>query len=214
MNLNQRIAEIVPKMGGWCSIEKGQELALAVLKLKAKLVIELGVFEGRSLLPMAMALKEQGSGIIWGVDPWNNQDAKEGYDGVNAEWWGTVDLEGVYQRFLGHIKKAGVEEQVRIFRRKSDDIVPPPVIDLVHLDALHTDQAVKDVERFAPKIRVGGYLFADDITWQGGGVARAVEKLLTMGFVKIFDRDTGAMFERKPISQKGVPKKRKKKAAK
>jgi len=213
-NLNQRIEALIPTVGGWCSVQKAQELALAVLKIKAQVVIELGVFEGRSLLGMAMAMKEQGSGIVWAVDPWAKEPATEGYDKVNADWWGSVDFEGVHQRFLGHLEKAGVKDFVRVIRRKSDDVIPPHEICMVHLDGQHTDQAIKDVERFAPNIRQGGYIWVDDINWSGGGVARAVEKLKTMGFVHRFDRDTGAMFERVPMNRKYVKKVIKKKAKK
>jgi len=213
--LNQRIAELIPTMGGWCSVQKAQELALAVLKSKAQVVVELGVFEGRSCLPVAMALKEQGSGVIWAIDPWSNESAKEGYDGENEKWWGSVDLESVHQKFLSHIEKTGVHDYVRVLRRKSDDVIPPHEIDLLHLDGQHTDQTIKDVERYASKVKCGGFVFVDDLQWVGGGVGRAVEKLLTMGFVKLFDRDTGAMFERVPMNRKHVKKaaakKRKKK---
>jgi len=212
-NLNSRIAALIPTMGGWCTVQKAQELALAVLKSKAQVVVELGVFEGRSCLPVAMALKEQGSGVVWAVDPWSNDAAKEGYDGENEKWWGSIDLEAVHQKFLGHVEKAGVQDQVRVLRRKSDDVIPPHEIDLVHLDGQHTDQTIKDVERYASKVRVGGFVFVDDIQWHGGGVGRAVEKLLTMGFVKLFDRDTGAMFERVPM-RKPVPKKKAKRKGK
>lgn len=197
-NLHARIAALVPNMDGWCSVEKANDLALAVIKLRASVTIELGVWGGRSLLPLAMAHQEQNHGIVYAVDPWSNAASVEFQNEANTNWWGKVDHEMIYQRFLAHLKNQGVEQFVKVVRAKSDDFDPPQVVDCLHVDANHSDQAVKDVERFASKVRVGGFCFLDDINWEGGGVKRAADKLLTMGFVKLFDRDTGAMFERLP----------------
>lgn len=216
--LNQRIAELLngPMKGqGWCTPAKANDLSLAILKTNAKVVVEVGVFFGSSLLPMAMACAEQKQGICWAIDPWDREAAIEGYDGENAEWWGNkVDFEHVHRTFLNYIDSLGVRDYVRVIRRKSDDVIPPHEIDLLHLDGQHTDQTIKDVERFASKVKCGGFVFVDDLKWQGGGVGRAVEKLLTMGFVKLFDRDTGAMFERVPMKKVKAAKKKVKKKGK
>lgn len=195
-NLQAKIAAIVPTITGWCSVEKGQDLALAVIKTKSAVTVEIGCWGGRSLIPMAMAHAEQQAGIVWAIDPWSPQASTEGYDTVNANWWGSQNHEAVYQGFLLSLKTTGVEQYVKVVRQKSDDVEPPPAIDVLHLDGQHTDQAVKDIARFAPAVVPKGFVFIDDIGWSGGGVGRAVEKLLTMGFVKVFDRDTGAMFQR------------------
>lgn len=197
-NLHGRIAALVPRVTGWCSPEKAQDLALAVIKLRASVTVEIGVWGGRSCLPMALAHQEQNHGVVWAIDPWSPAASSEGYEKVNADWWGAQNHEAVYRVFLAHLKDQGLEQFVKVIRQKSDDVEPPQVVDILHLDGQHTDQAVRDIERFAPRVRVGGFVFVDDINWSGGGVARSVEKLLSMGFVKIFDRDTGAMFERVP----------------
>jgi len=36
----------------------------------------------------------------------------------------------------------------------------------------------------------------DDIAWVGGGVRRAVDVLEALGFVRLYDIGTGAMFQR------------------
>lgn len=210
-NLQHQIALIVPTITGWCTVEKAQDLVLAVLKLKASVSVEIGVWGGRSLVPIALAHKEQKHGTVWAIDPWSPVASTEGYDKVNADWWGSQNHEAVYQRFLAVLKEQGVEDYVRVMRRKSDDVIPPSKIDFLHVDGQHTDQAVKDVERFASKVVPGGFVFVDDVQWSGGGVGRAVEKLLTMGFVKLFDRDTGAMFQRQQKPGKRGPDKAKRK---
>lgn len=194
-------------MDGWCSVEKANDLALAVIKLRAAVTVEVGVYGGRSVAPMALACAEQDFGVVWAIDPWDQKASAEGYDPVNANWWGNLDHEMIYQRFLAHLKANGLERFVKIIRKRSDDVEPPKVLDIFHLDGQHTDQAVKDIERFAPNIRAGGFCFVDDIQWSGGGVGRAVDKLMGMGFVKLFDRDTGAMFQRE-TAKPSAPKKK------
>lgn len=207
--LHSRISALLngPMKGqGWCTPEKGNDLALAVIKTKAQVVVEIGVFFGSSLLPMAMACAEQGHGVVWAIDPWSRDAAIEGYDGVNADWWGNkVDLESVYQTFLMHLKVQGVEKYVKVVRARSDDVEPPPEIDILNVDGQHTDQASRDVERYASRVKLNGFCYMDDIDGWYGAPARAVEKLIALGFVKLFNRDTGAMFQR--IS---VPVKKKK----
>lgn len=187
---------------------------MAVIKLRSSVTIELGVWGGRSCIPLALAHREQGHGIVYAVDPWSREASIENQNEANAGWWGSVDHESVYRQFMAHLKAQGLEEYVKVIRQRSDDFTPPDVVDFVHVDANHSDQAIRDVERYCSKVRAGGFVFADDIKWEGGGVERAVEKLLTMGFVKIFDRDTGAMFQRVPkptaIRKKRVVKKVKK----
>lgn len=214
--LPQQIATIVPTVTGWCSIEKAQDLALAVIKLRSSITVEIGVWGGRSCIPMALAHKEQKHGVVWAIDPWSPEASTEGYDKVNADWWGAQNHEAVYQAFLAHLKINGLEDYVRVMRRKSDDVLPPEKIDVLHVDGQHTEQAVRDVERYAARVVRNGFVFVDDISWSLGGPQRAVDRLLTMGFVKIFDCDTGAMFQRIEITEKrkagwpkGKPRKKK-----
>jgi len=55
---------------------------------------------------------------------------------------------------------------------------------------------VKDVERFGPKVVVGGYAFCDDIGWTGGKVSEAITKLMLLGFKQFYALDQGALFQR------------------
>ena len=214
--LNERIAALVPRMDGWCTVEKGCDLALAVIKLRAAVSVEIGVFGGRSLLPIALAHQGQDFGVVWAIDPWNPAASVIGQNEVNANWWGHCDHETIYQRFLAHVKTQGVDRYVKIIRQESDSVEPPPVIDLLHIDGNHSDQTIRDVSRFASKVRPGGFCFVDDLHW-AKGVETAVDNLLAMGFVKLFVRDTGAMFQREaprtdaPKKKGGWPKGKKRK---
>ena len=67
MNLFSQI-EALPMIGDWCPLDKAKTLAAMVLALRPAVVVEIGVWRGSSLLPMALALKELGRGQIVGVD--------------------------------------------------------------------------------------------------------------------------------------------------
>lgn len=183
---------------GWCTPEKGWDLAMAVIKTKAEVSVEIGVLYGSSLLPLALAHAEQDHGVVYAIDPWTREAGTDGYDGKNLEWWGSLDYENIYRTFLYNLKANGVEKYVKVLRQKSDDVEVPDKIDCLHIDGQHTDQASRDVERFAPRVGSGKFCFVDDISGWNGAPARAVERLMTFGYTKLFERGTGAMFQRTP----------------
>jgi len=43
-----------------------------------------------------------------------------------------------------------------------------------------------DIQRIAPKIRVGGIVVLDDIFWVGGAILRGIDYLQESGFVEIY----------------------------
>jgi len=55
--LKQRVAQEVPNLYGWCSPEKAQHLVDLVLETKPQVCVDIGTFGGRSLFPVASALK-------------------------------------------------------------------------------------------------------------------------------------------------------------
>ena len=176
---------------GWCPLEKALDLAATVVALRPKVVVETGVYGGRSLLPMALACEAVGCGTCIGIDPWSPQASGEGYDAENAAWWGKLDHEGVRASFYANMALLGVKDRIVVHRMKSDDAPVPEVIDLLHLDSQHTEQAVREVNRFAANVRVGGVVVFDDIEWQNSGdmpVKRAMKTLIPMGFVELYRR--------------------------
>ena len=181
---------------GWCSIEKALELADTITSNKMERIVEIGVFAGRSLIPMALACKHQGFGKVVGIDPWQPQASVEGQTGENMTWWSKLDHDAIYAEFLRCVAILGVEPYVDVQRLRSDDFFPIGPIQLLHVDGNHSDQALRDAERYAPLVPVGGYTYLDDLGWQGGGVTRAMYAIQEMGFEKQYDRDTGAMFKR------------------
>jgi len=149
---------------GWCTVPKALDLVAAVVTLRPKTVVELGVWGGRSFIPMAMACKHLEAGKCIGIDPWKADASCEGYDAANVAWWSKQDHDKILQDFSRHIQRLSLEKFVDIQRKKSDDAEVPDVIDLLHIDGLHTYEAVRhDYETWLPKLSANGLVMFHDI---------------------------------------------------
>ena len=63
------------------------------------MVVEIGVWGGKSLVPMANALRANGSGKIYGIDPWDNQESiKEIMNEANLEFWNRADHSSILDK--------------------------------------------------------------------------------------------------------------------
>ncbi len=184
----------------WCTREKACVLAAMVVSLRAKLVVEIGVWRGGSLLPMALAMQSLGRGRVVGIDPWSAKASIEGQNETNAKWWGGVSHEESYQFFNERITELGLGNIVTTLRSSSDDVDIGAngleQIDIWHCDGNHSIQAFHDVCKYAPLIRVGGIAIMDDVGWEGGGVDAGVEKLISFGFSPLYKLETGIVFQR------------------
>jgi len=201
------ITELLPRLTGWCSERKALALAISVYANRPLVGVEIGVWAGRSLFPVAMAMRDLGKGIIHAVDPWSPNASVEGYDKANADWWGSkANHDVAYKQFLSAVVSTGTTAHIEVHRCKSDAFDPPNEIDYLHVDGQHTEQAIKDVKRFAAKVRIGGLVFMDDIHWFLDGeqkrfeVLKAVDELTEIGFKMLYTleggTDDGAMFQR------------------
>ncbi len=202
------------RIEGWCTVAKACDLAAAVFALRPSVAVEIGIFGGSSLIPIAMAMRVNAYGQVIGIDPWSAVESAKGQTGANLEWWSALDHEAIYRGFMEAVNSEGVANQTVALRQTSDQSKPPDVIDLLHVDGNHGEQAFRDIERFAPNVRVGGLCYLDDIGWDGGAVGRGAEWVLKNGFAKLYDRDGGAMFQRvKPmrLARRGRPPKAEKK---
>ena len=184
---------------GWCSKEKAIALASAVLMLRPSLVAEIGIWSGKSFIPMALALKQVGKGRIIGVDPWKADESAKEMTGEDLKWWANVDHEAIFQQFTKWIADTGVGPFTEIHRCRSDKFDTKKMlddhglIDLLHIDGSHGEQAsIYDVEHFARFVRVGGLLYFDDVAW----AKVAADKLPQMGFHKLYTIDGGVMCQR------------------
>lgn len=197
--LNNRIAVAIPTIEGWCPIEKAQRMAKAIIETKCDLSVELGVFGGRGVISMAMAHNEIGNGISWGFDPWEKSASLDGDIGEeHVKWWTKLDHEAIYKKFVQSVLKHDVLERCRWTRIKSEQaskIFDDESIGVIHADSNHSEKVSSDeVLRWSPKIKHGGYWFADDIDWPTTKLAQ--ELLPKNGFKLIENHVKWAVYKK------------------
>lgn len=196
-DLFARIESVRASVPGWCTPEKAQILAALIVGYRPKTVLEIGVFGGSSFFPMAMAMAHINDGIVIGCDPWDRQLAVSAQlEEASRKWWDECDLEGIHKDFMMRISAWGLNEFCVIHRMQSKFLRPPANLGLLHIDGAHNDEAVRDVVRFSYSVIRGGFVVLDDLAWIGGGVTRAEARLLQLSFVKLYNVDTGAVYQK------------------
>jgi Methyltransferase domain len=176
--LRQQIAATVDSIqldgGGGASLLKSYLLADLIVAEPIKRVVEIGVYRGRLLLPLALVFKWGGSGEIVGIDPYSAAAAVQ-TDNHNAgidlrSWPDTVEWDALYEDVRQRISVLGIAGNCCVVRARSADVAarfPKGSIDLLHIDGNHDRIAVeRDLALYLPCVaRPGGYVVLDDVSW-------------------------------------------------
>jgi predicted O-methyltransferase YrrM len=149
---------------------------------KPKIIVEIGVFGGASVIPMAMALQAIGSGRVYGIDPWEAGESVVGMEDANYEWWNNLNHEDIYIGFINALIFNKLTNYCIPLRATSEQAAPLfDVIDMIHIDGNHSEEkSWKDVELYFDKVRSGGIIVFDDISWRdtsATGTKKAVDFL-------------------------------------
>lgn len=163
-----QVVEEISKLEGWLTPDRATELYDLVVKEKPDICLEIGVFGGQSLITIAMALRDVGAGIVYGVDPWKTEAAMEGENEANREWWSkNVDLHEVHTRTMGAIWRLKLDQWSVIVRAKSQHCpMLFGMVDLLIIDGNHSEVAsLRDATLYLPMVVSGGIVIADDIDW-------------------------------------------------
>lgn len=118
-------------------------------------VVELGTHMGFSALCIALALRDNNDGgKIYAIDTWEG-DAHTGAYGST-----------VYAKFMERRTQLGLESTIvplrMTFAQARSKV--PPAIDLLHIDGLHTWDAVnQDFTMYSPLVRKGGLILFHDV---------------------------------------------------
>ncbi|MGC4006335.1 MAG: class I SAM-dependent methyltransferase [Pirellulales bacterium] len=155
---------------GWCTPKKAAALAQSIYDIRPNLVVEIGIFGGRSLLPIAVSMKYLGQGVVYGIEPWSNSVAVEvPTNPTNDEWWSTVDLNAVKRACFEHLLKYDVIGQAKILECRSTEafMFLNGKIDMIHVDGNHSaEQALDDVKIAYNAVMSRGHIWMDDIRWE------------------------------------------------
>lgn len=152
----------------WCSKEKIDLLMDLILVEKPKKCVEVGVFTGSSLLPVAATLSFLNQGTIYAVDAWSNSEAIKNWSDLdpNKAWWSTVDMKAVYSTFDEMLNQWKLHPYCNILKMPSEiafDSIPDE-IDFLHLDGDYSEVgSSKDVETYLPKVKSGGYILLSNL---------------------------------------------------
>lgn len=164
------VESILPQLHGWCTLEKAKKFIELIEKNKPDICVEIGVFGGASLIPQALALKENEHGKIYGIDPWSKVSAlEEMVSEDHKNWWGGLDMDSIYQSCLQKIEQLGLQNYCELIKDKSENVCSRfknESIDLLHIDGNHSEVlSYKDAVNYLPKLKKGGYIMFDDIWW-------------------------------------------------
>lgn len=190
----------VPSIDGWCTADKAIDLVNLVLDRRPSLIVESGIFGGRSLFAMAMAVRENGFGQVWGVDPWTIEAALEGEESqANRDWWAkNVELEKIYRDFVQNTLNFGLLPHLNWIRSKGKvaaQLFTEQPIDLFHLDSNHSEAvSCLEVQTWGPKMAAKSIWIMDDADWPSQ--AKAIQMIKDWGFRVLHDRKSYIIFER------------------
>ncbi|HEY2810261.1 MAG TPA: class I SAM-dependent methyltransferase [Rhabdochlamydiaceae bacterium] len=168
VQLKKIVQLTAPLLTGWCSEEKAHAMLDLVLNVKPKVCVEIGVFGGASLLPMAFGLKYLDHGVIIGIDPWDYTECIKYLDPIedkeHVEWWSKIKLKDVYNSLLDKLLIYDLEDYCIILKQTSEQAS----VEIDHIDILHIDghrsekQSVDDVTLYLPKVTFNGYIWLND----------------------------------------------------
>lgn len=144
-------------------------------------IIEIGPFTGKSTCFMGRGVRESYKTMhIYSVDPWELLDIPISGTGLSI----AQTRAEAHELFRENVKKCGLADIITEFHGFSEDAAKrwnsPSPVGMVYVDGNHKYPMVrKDIELWAPKVKVGGYLVFDD--YNSPQVRRAVDELVQEG---------------------------------
>lgn len=151
----------------WCSREKAELMMDLVFLTRPQVCVEVGVYTGSSVLPVAAALKYLGSGHIYAIDAWSNEVAVKnvGINDPNYWWWWTLNMEQVKYQFISLLDEWALHRYCRVIHAPSERTADQiSEIDFLHLDGSMSEEgSLLDVQLFLPKVKSGGYILLSNL---------------------------------------------------
>lgn len=118
-------------------------------------VVELGVYNGLSFFAFCQSMVENNiDGVAYAIDCWEGDKHTDAYD--DSIFQDVQQYAREHYRGITYLMKMYFHEALPHFEEES--------IDLLHIDGLHTYEAVKeDFESWYPKVRPGGMVLFHDV---------------------------------------------------
>lgn len=180
---------------GWCTREKAYKMS-EYINDNTSLCVELGVWGGRSLLPIALAAPRNAT--IIGVDAWCSQASLEGTNTkINDDWWANLDYDHMFDYAKNLMIENGVPN-VQLWRNKSLSVVTKfndESIDFLHQDSNHSEEvSCGEVEAYYNKVKRRGIWVFDDTNWESTKKAQGL--LVSKGYEELYDSGEWKIYQR------------------
>lgn len=190
MNTYEKVKEIVKN--GWLSKEKFDWFEKIINETMPLNIVEIGTFYGMSAISLGMvANNKMISPKVYAIDAWSADASLEGTnDKLNDDWWSALDYNVILRSFLLSIQESNLVGIVMPILGRSVDVANciPYRIDLLHLDGNHSSEVIsKELEIYANRVPIGGYIVADDAKWTSA--LDGYEKIPSYGFQLIYEHD-------------------------
>jgi hypothetical protein len=181
--------------GGGCSVSKGYLMAWLIRKYQITSSLDIGVYRGRSLISQAVAHQEYTDGMAYGVDPWIDSEARENdnpdlREAIN-KFIDTTNFSAIYEGVAALILKLNLGQNCTLVRATSCDAIryferKRITFGLIHIDGNHdSDRVMEDISLYLPRLRRGGFILMDDVSWDSIKFAYAV---VAKRFYRIYQR--------------------------
>ncbi|WP_116367394.1 class I SAM-dependent methyltransferase [Parahaliea mediterranea] len=123
--------------------------------IRPKTVVELGVYNGLSFFTFCQAMVENDiDGVAYAVDCWEGDEHTDAYD------------DSIFKDVQSHAREhyRGISYLMKMYFHEALQHFEDDSIDLLHIDGLHTYEAVKeDFETWYPKVKPGGIVLFHDV---------------------------------------------------
>lgn len=185
-------SKIDADFGGGSPIYKTYLMACLIKYNMLKTFVEIGVYRGKSFLPLANVIK-QNKGLSIGIDPYIASCARE-YDLekekqiIVDKFIDSLDFDRIYKDVLDKKEAFGLSTGCIIIRETSENAYEylkdeKFEIDMLHIDGNHDTKYVElDAEKYIPMVRDQGFVVFDDIDWDSVNVVykKYKEQLITV----------------------------------
>lgn len=152
-------------LSGWCPHTKAIRLYDLVLEHKPKIIVEIGVYGGRSLVALAEAAQVTNSTVI-GVDPYSVVEMQQHHlDGSEIEFT-PPDLKAIMKEATDAILHYKDVALLEMTSAQAFESFPYREVDFLHLDGNHSSYAVlNDLNMWSRKLAPNAIVIMDDINW-------------------------------------------------
>ncbi|MBL4820304.1 MAG: class I SAM-dependent methyltransferase [Gammaproteobacteria bacterium] len=171
-----------------------------VAALRPSCVVELGTYSGLSFFTFCQSMIENDvEGIAYAIDTWEGDEHTGNYgDSIFRQ---VDDHARDYYRGISYLLRMRFSEAANQFDKES--------IDLLHIDGLHTYDAVReDFETWYPKVKPGGIVLFHDIEARmpGFGVRKFWQELSGINTCFAFTHGYGLGVLKKPGGSRPLSK--------